>query len=513
MIPPADNPPGDAGTRDAGALLHITSLPSPGGSGDLGDAAHAFIDRLARMGLSWWQTLPVGPVGRGFSPYSARSSFAGAEHLVAPEPLIRAGYLDADAARDMKPAGVRADPRAVRRRIALVRHAATRFDARADRATRERFSGFIESNNNWLDDYALYEAVSRAEGTGDWTRWPAPIRRRDGAALREAADSLRDETHLERVVQFLFDEQWRALRAGAADAGVRLMGDLPFYPSLESADVWANQSQFDLDDAGRPNAVAAVPPDYFSDTGQVWDAPLYRWPAHERDGFAYLAARVRRSGELFDALRLDHFIGFHRAWAVDPDARTAEHGVWREAPGESALNAVRAATPGLLIIAEDLGVLTDRAAALRDLFGLPGMRVLQFAFDDDNPGAIHRPSNHPVNCVAYTGTHDNNTTRGWAEELLLTPAGRAVLARACAYLNVTEAQLPAAMLRAALESPARTAIIPVQDILDLGAEARMNTPGEARGMWRWRVDSFDVIDRAAEAFRARVEHAGRAGEW
>ncbi len=506
MNAPRDN----TSARDAGALLHITSLPSPGGCGDLGDAAHSFIDLLASMGLAWWQTLPVGPVGRGFSPYSARSSFAGGEHLVAPEPLVRAGHLDADAGCDMPPPKMDADPRAARRRVALVRYAATCFEARADRATRERFLYFTEINKYWLEDFALYEAISRAEKTGDWTRWPAPVRRRDGAALSEAADSLRDDAHVERVTQFFFQEQWRALRARASAAGVRLMGDLPFYPALESADVWSNQALFDLGDTGRPNAVAAVPPDYFSETGQVWDAPLYRWEAHERDGFAYLAARVRRSGELFDALRLDHFIGFHRAWAVAPGTRTAKHGVWREAPGESALNAVRAATPNLLIIAEDLGVLTDRAAALRDLFCLPGMRVLQFAFDDDNPGDIHRPLNHPVNCVAYTGTHDNNTTRGWAEDLVRTPAGRAVLARACASLNVTAAQLPAAMLGAALESAARTAIIPVQDILGLGADARMNTPGEARGMWRWRLDSFDALDSAADAIRASVAHAGRA---
>lgn len=505
------NPATDiAPARDAGALLHITSLPSPGGCGDLGDAAHDFIDRLARMGLSWWQTLPVGPVGRGYSPYSARSSFAGGEHLVALEPLIRTGFLDADATRDTLRAPARADPRAVRRRVAHVRHAAMRFDARADSATRERFACFTESHANWLEDFAFYEAISRAEGTGDWTRWPAPVRRRDPGALREAADSLRDEAHIESVMQFFFNEQWRALHNRAAAAGVRLMGDLPFYPALESADVWANQSLFDLDSAGRPNAVAAVPPDYFSETGQVWDAPLYHWPAHEREGFAYLAARVRRSGELFDSLRLDHFIGFHRAWAVPPDARTAQRGEWREAPGERALTAIRAASPDLLIIAEDLGVLTDRAAALRDTFHLPGMRVLQFAFDDDNPNNIHRPRNHPPGCVAYTGTHDNNTTRGWAEELPRTPAGRAVLARACASLNAIPSQLPIAMLRATLESPARTAIIPVQDILDLGSDARMNTPGKARGMWRWRLDSFDKLDRAADSFRALVEQANRS---
>ena len=495
--------------RAAGALLHLTSLPGAGGCGDLGPGARTFIEWLGRAGLSWWQTLPVGPTGKGFSPYAPRSSFAGGTHLVSLDLLAQGGWLTRDEAESRRSKNhPSVDLPALRRRRGLVGRAAERFLARARRGDRARYARFCAANADWLDDVALFEALAHAEGTADWTRWPDEVRRRRRGALRRAANELADHVARHRVAQFFFQEQWRALRRRGAGAGVRLMGDLPFYPALESADVWANQRLFDLDERGRPRAVAGVGPDYFSRTGQVWESPLYLWRAHERDGFAWWVARVRRAGALFDAVRLDHFIGFDRSWAVPPRARSAARGSWRGAPGAEILRTVTRRVRGIDLIAEDLGVLTPEAARLRDAHAMPGMRVLQFGFTSDahNP---HTPHAHVPRSVVYTGTHDNDTTRGWAESLARSKAGRCAQERACAYLGSTAPGLPDAMVRAAFTSVARTAIIPVQDALRLGSGARMNRPGTSRNNWRWRLGSMATLDRAAERVRELVNLSGR----
>lgn len=496
--------PSPLGARAAGVLMHMTSLPAPGG---IGAPAFRFIDWLADAGFGWWQTLPVGPPGEAFSPYAARSLFAGGLHLVDLAPLARRGWLDAS----LVPPAARGPLRLseVRRTEGLTLLAAERFLERAPKRDRARFEAFRARHRGWLDDWALYDALARAEGTRDWTRWEAGVRRRRVPALAHARRSLVDLIEPRAAAQWFFHEQWGALRRACRRAGVRLLGDTPFYPSLFSADVWANQGLFDLDAHGRPRAVAGVPPDYFSRSGQVWDAPLYRWGAHERDGFGWWRARVARSLELFDAVRLDHFIGFDRAWALSPRARTAKRGAWRGAPGEAALRAIARGPARGRLVAEDLGLLTERAQRLRDGFGLPGMRVLQFGFDGE-PGNPHAPHAVGAGCVVYTGTHDNDTARGWAESLAKTDAGRRTLRRACAYLGATPRGLPGALVRAALASPARTAIVPVQDLIGLGSDARMNRPGAERGVWRWRLGSVRPLQRLAAALREQLTLYERA---
>ena len=479
--------------------MHLTSLP---GGGGLGAPARRFIDWLDRAGMTWWQTLPVGPPGDALSPYAARSLMAGGAHLIDPYDLARRGWLDDSqiALRDPTGGYRVADARRIE---GLALRAAERFLSGARRRDRAQYEAFCDRESAWLDDWAIFDALAGAEGTADWTRWEKRLRRRHKPALARARRSLAEQIESRRIVQWFFDRQWRGFRQACASKGVRLMGDTPFYPSLFSADVWANQHLFDLDRAGRPRAVAGVPPDYFSRSGQVWDAPLYRWPAHERDGFAWWRDRTRRAAHLFDAVRLDHFIGFDRAWAVSARARSARRGVWRSAPGDEALRVVVRAAGATHLIAEDLGLITDQAARLRDRFGLPGMRVLQFGFADE-PGNPHAPHAHVVNSVVYTGTHDNDTTRGWVASRARSAAGRAVLDRACDYLGARRRDLPDALVRAALASVANAAIIPVQDLLGLGSAARLNRPGSRRGVWRWRLDSMRSLERLAPALCERL---------
>lgn len=499
----------DPWPRAAGVLLHPTSLPGAGGCGDIGPTAHEFVDFLAEAGQTWWQTLPVGPAGKGFSPYSARSSFAGGVHLISIDLLAQDGLLDPVSDEAQTCGAVHLE--SVRARHETVRAAAARFLAHANQTQRTAFHEFVDAASEWLDDWALYESLSRAERSHDWTRWPKEVRLRDAGALVAAQDALEHEILLAQVEQFFFHDQWTALRSHCLANGVRLMGDVPFYPSLESADVWASQSLFELDANGQPAAVAGVPPDYFSATGQIWESPIYRWEAHESTDFAWWSARLGRAAELFDAVRIDHFLGMHRYWRVPHGAATAEHGAWAPSPGRELLTVTTSAHPALQIVAEDLGLITTEASALRDAFGFPGMRVLQFAFDADTAG-LHRPDQHPENAVVYTGTHDNDTTVGWAESMVADPHRAAELKRACDWFNVEPRELPDAMIRAAMASPAHTAVLPMQDVLGLGTEARMNRPGIAEGNWRWRLRGSEDLRSRAEGIQAMtLEHGRTAG--
>ena len=494
--------------RTSGVLLHVTSLSGGCGCGDLGPSATAFASFLKNAGQTWWQTLPISPPGKGFSPYAARSSFAGGEHLISLELLTHDGFLRQN---EIEP--IQTEPhqgvneQALHIKRSLVQLAASRFHDKAPAHTIDQFSVFCDKNALWLDDWALYQAITHTQGNADWTRWPKAIRLRQPEALRDATSALQKQIERERLIQFFFHLQWRDLRAHGANAGVRLMGDVPFYPALFSADVWANQSLFDLGADGRPTAVAGVPPDYFSPTGQIWESPLYRWPEHERTSFDWWSARLARAGELFDAVRLDHFLGLHRAWRVPAEAPTAEHGAWTPAPGKALLQTVSQRSPTLRLVAEDLGVITPEAITLRDEAHLPSMRVLQLAFDGrpDNPNL---PANHVENGVVYTGTHDNNTTRGWIESLHKTADTRAALRQACAVLGADESALLDSMIEAAQTSPAHTSIIPVQDWLGLGAEARMNTPGVADGNWRWRLNA----DVDLESYSDRMRQSARRSQ-
>lgn len=486
-------------------LLHPTSLPGEFGIGDLGPAAEQFVAFLAETGQTWWQMLPLGPIGGGNSPYQSSSSFAGNGLLISPERLVTDGLLEPGDLDDYpKDAGGRVDFEAVRAaKDRLVRRALDRLpEDHAD------FRAFRDQQAYWLDDYALYVALKEAHDGKVWTEWEPGVAGRDPAALERARAT---HLHLVRLVQFeqyLFDRQWNALRQLCRSRQIRLIGDVPIFVAHDSADVWTRPELFELDRHGRPTRVAGVPPDYFSADGQLWGNPLYRWAAHDAEGYAWWASRLRGVLSRVDLVRLDHFRGFEAYWSVPAAADTAAAGRWIPGPGARFLESMRAALGGLRLIAEDLGEITPDVEELRDDFGLPGMRVLQFAFNLDGVSDIYLPHTYVPNCVVYTGTHDNDTTLGWYRAQKQALAERA----AQGLSNVDElarflGQEPGddvgwALARVAYESVADTAVLPLQDLLGLGSEARMNVPGHAEGNWGWRFRGGEldreVYDRLRE---------------
>ncbi len=479
--------------RASGLLLHPTSLPGPHGSGDVGPAAHRFVDLLQQASQRWWQMLPVGPVGYGSSPYSAHSAFAGSPLLVALEPLVAEGLV---AAADVRPPPLpegRVDYGATGAFRESVRRRA--FEAFLRRPAKERraLDAFAEAQDAWLEDWVLYRALKRAHGESSWAAWPAPLRDRKPAALLEARKELDAELAFHRFDQWLFERQWRALRAHCEARGVLLLGDLPIFVAHDSADVWANRELFFLDRAGHPTVIAGVPPDYFSATGQRWGNPLYRWPVLEKRRYGFWVERMRRTLSLFDAVRLDHFIGFTRYWEIPAHEPTAQGGRWVKGPGEKLFLGLEKALGKLPLVAEDLGAVTDEVLALRDRFGFPGLKILQFAFGTDPQAPSFKPHNYPRGAVVYTGTHDNDTAMGWFTDPGggASPRSREQVDRerryALAYLGSSGREFHWDMIRAALASVATLAIVPVQDVLGLGNEARMNRPGVATGNWEWRL--------------------------
>ena len=404
--------------RRAGVLLHPTSLPGPHGSGDFGPAAYHFVDWLAASGQRVWQVLPLTPTGYGNSPYAGVSAFAGSPLLVALEPLIERGWLSATSAEDLRdlPAHKADFERSGALRLRCLREAAQSFFAGANAEDRAAFATYCEANADWLGDFALFMALdeaSRQRGVHSWSDWDRPLARRVPQAIARARAEHAARTDFWRFVQWCFDTQWQALKRYANARDVLIVGDLPIFVAHHSADCWARQDLFVLDAAGRPRVVAGVPPDYFSATGQRWGNPLYDWPAMQQDGFAWWIARLRHELSRADLVRIDHFRGFAACWEIDAAEETAMNGRWVPAPGPALFTALRAALGTVPVIAEDLGVITPDVEALRDAFGFPGMRVLQFAFggEADHP---FLPHNYVPNCVAYTGTHDNDTSRGWA---------------------------------------------------------------------------------------------------
>jgi len=498
--------------RASGVLLHPTSLPGPHGSGDLGPSARHFVDWLVVAGQRLWQVLPLGCIGPGHSPYMSASAFAGSPLLIDLEALRDRGWIAAD---ELVP-DARFSARQVvweavvpwrMERLALA-HA--RFAQRAGEAERADFAAYRAREAGWLEDFARFMALADAHGQQAWADWPAPLARRAPAALAQA-----DQQHEDRIAfwcftQWCFDAQWRALRDYATARGLRLVGDLPIFVAWQSADVWAHQGLFDLDLRGWPRVVAGVPPDFFSETGQRWGNPLYRWEAHARQGYAWWIARLRRAFALADIVRIDHFRGFAAHWEIAAQAPTAIEGRWVPGPGPAFFEALRNALGPLPLIAEDLGVITDDVVALRRRFDLPGMRILQFAFGGDaaNP---YLPHQHEPDSVVYTGTHDNDTTAGWWAQ-----APASVRAHVEAYLDLgpwppgpAGAAVAARLVRAALASVADTAILPMQDVLGLGAGHRMNTPGQAQGCWAWRFDWSLVHEEHARGLARLVALYGR----
>jgi 4-alpha-glucanotransferase len=470
------------GRRRAGVLLHPTSLPHAPGEGALGPHAYHFVDFLCSAGQQLWQVLPLHPPHVDRSPYNACSAFAGDPALVSAELAADWGWVAvAPAAEELLTAPAQWQT-----------ELGDAFGRCAHDEDLQRYESFCSENAYWLDDYALYAAL-RAERAQPWTEWPDSLRDRAPAALAEARRRHADEMRRHRVLQFAFFRQWQALRDYATDRGVSLFGDIPIFVAPDSADVWAHRELFKLDAAGVPAAVAGCPPDYYSATGQHWGNPLYDWTRMQADGYRWWADRLALQLQMFDLVRIDHFRGFDAYWEIPAGAATAAEGRWVPGPGERFFDAMRAALRGLPIIAEDLGVITDSVHGLRDRYGFPGMRVLQFGFDG-NPNNPHLTHEHVANAVVYTGTHDNDTTLGWYRSL---PTN--LQERVKEYFNCGDADMPWALIRAALASPCRLAVVPMQDILGLDSRHRMNTPGTTVGNWTWRFDwaalTPDIVER------------------
>jgi len=491
--------------RRAGLLLHPTSLPGPFGVGDLGPGAESFLDWAVTAGVGLWQVLPLTAPGEGNSPYTALSAFAGNPLLISPERLIEDRLLSPAALEHVPqfPADRVDFPAVGRWKEGLLREAWARFRRRGPAAQRDRHRVFAaDDRHTWLGDWELYSALKARHGGLPWHAWPAPLARRDPAALDAARDELVAETGYHRFVQFVFFSQWGRLRGAAAQRGIRLLGDLPIYVAHDSADVWANQELFDLDKKGMPRHVAGVPPDYFSQTGQLWGNPLYRWDRMAADGYRWWIDRLRGSLELTDLVRVDHFRAFASYWQVPAGAATAAAGTWVPGPGQAFFTALRGGLGGLPIVAEDLGVITADVDALRESARLPGMKVLQFAFDEED--SLHLPHHHPERSVVYTGTHDNDTTLGWYGTL-----DRTARERFAEYLGRDGEGAHWQLIRAAYTSTSELAVVPMQDVLGLGSDARMNVPGRAEGNWSWRVPPGEPRGDLPERLRRLARVSGR----
>jgi len=503
--------------------LHPTSLPGRHGSGDLGREARSFVDFLAAARQTWWQMLPVGPPGYGESPYSAQSAFAGNPMLVDVEALAGRGLLDASELAPRTELSAHGAGRIdfvpmEQHRTRLLRLAFERWRSGGDERDAGAFRAFAERSAGWLDDFALFRALKREHGGVQWTEWRPELRRRDAAALDEARARCAGEVAFERFVQYVFDAQWRELRAYAAARGVALIGDIPIFVAHDSADVWAHPGSFDLDAGGEPVAVAGVPPDYFSASGQRWGNPLYRWKRMRRSRYRWWADRLRTMLDRFDAIRVDHFIGFQRYWRIPATEPTAVRGRWMKGPGKDFFAAMESTLGTLPIIAEDLGAVTPAVFALRDRFGFPGIKILQFAFGKDPYAYTFLPYNHGRRAVVFTGTHDNDTTVGWFTDQgggwsTRTPGETdAERAAALGYLGTSGDEIHWDMIRLALASVANTAVVPVQDVLGLGSEARMNRPGSATGNWVWRLSPGALGGVHAERLALMTTTYGRARE-
>ena len=504
--------------RECGVLLHPTSLPAPYGIGDLGPDAFRFVDALAAMGQRVWQMLPLGPTGYGDSPYQTLSTFAGNPLLISPDQLVDDGLLDARRLKTL-PAGD--DPAAVDygavidSRRTLLSSVCRTFARRASPVLKKSFERFCRQESDWLDDFALFRALKHAYDEQPWTTWPPELALRDPAALAVARKQHRTGLRHEKIVQFLFAQQWQALRRYAGSRGVELMGDLPIFVAHDSADVWAHPRLFDLNPDGSPRVIAGVPPDYFSATGQRWGNPLYRWEEHQADGYAWWVRRMAKAFALLDRVRIDHFRGFEAYWEIPAAEPTAIHGRWVPGPGAALFDRLHEALGPLPVVAEDLGVITPPVLALRDRYGFPGMRILQFSFGPDAQSADDRPDRFPVRCVVYTGTHDNDTTVGWFHG---DPGGdhtrapdqvaqerRAVLD----YVGTDGREIHWDLIGVACRTPAHIALFPLQDVLGLGSEARMNVPGRPDGNWRWRFQWDKLTDATMARLRTLAQETGR----
>lgn len=489
--------------RGCGILLHPTSLPGPGGIGSLGTDARRFIDLLHDMGMSYWQLLPLTPPACGNSPYSSFTAFGGNPLLIDLEQIVAEGDLSPESRSGRYPEDHVDFTTVTAAKMELLHQAGAAFLAQPETPRRQEFHQFCDTNP-WLHDYALFMALKRRFHGKGWSSWPAQASQITPLAYRNYSEELGQEIGIQKYLQWQFLRQWKELRSYANQRGIAVIGDIPIYVAHDSADVWSRRELFLLDEKGKPTVVAGVPPDYFSASGQLWGNPHFDWAVMEQNGFQWWIERFKATFELFDIVRVDHFRGFEAAWQVPARARTARRGVWVTGPGERFFDALQAALGTLAIIAEDLGVITPPVEALRDRYNFPGMKILQFAFDvelDDRD----MPHNHVKHGVVYTGTHDNDTTRGW-----YLSRSDAEQNKMKAYLGSSGADCVGDLVRAALMSVADTAIIPFQDILKLGSEARMNIPGTPFGNWEWRFTWDMLPDDLAALVRSQLFRYGRA---
>ncbi|HJX85692.1 MAG TPA: 4-alpha-glucanotransferase [Candidatus Angelobacter sp.] len=482
--------------RSAGILLHPTSLPSRSGIGDLGPEAYAFADFLAQAQQAVWQVLPLSPPGLGNSPYSAISAFAGNTLLISLERLADRGWIPQGRLAGLRSSGSVDFDQVKAYKLPLLRQAAQNF-LESSQADHRRFGSFKQESAAWLEDFVLFSVMRQTHHGTSWNAWPKELAWREPEGLRRFGIEHQRELEVERVIQFAFFEQWRALRSYCAQRGIRIVGDVAIFVNYDSADVWRNPGLFYLDENLQPTVVAGVPPDAFSATGQRWGNPLYRWDVCQAQGYDWWVRRLSWSLSEYDIVRLDHFRGFESYWEIPATEPTAVHGHWVKGPQDDFFRALRARLGDLPFIAEDLGMITPEVHALRERLGIPGMKVLQFGFGD--PGAhIYLPHNFEPNCVVYTGTHDNDTTVGW----WATGASREEKRAATTYLGEAKDGIQWAMIRAASASVANLVIVPLQDALGLGSDARMNVPSRTNGNWGWRYAAGDLTSDLAEKLRA-----------
>jgi 4-alpha-glucanotransferase len=493
--------------RSSGLLLHISSLPSYGGIGDFGPAAYDFADFLVAAKQRLWQVLPLNPTGYGNSPYAALSAFAGNPLLISLEKLVEAGWLSAEQIAGLPGHHGNVHFEEVEQhKSPLLLQAARNFLSHHDDQQWARFQRFREENAFWLADWARYSILRQRFSTGAWLAWPKEFAHRDADALLRLQKESQAELEVEQAVQFAFDEQWKALRAYCAEREIRFIGDVAIFVNFDSADAWTHPEIFELKKDLTPIRVAGVPPDYFSATGQRWGNPIYKWDMLESRGFDWWVDRMRRTHALYDIIRLDHFRGFEAYWAIPAEHETAIHGEWVKAPGAALFTALQEKLGDLPIIAEDLGMITREVDALREQFGFPGMRVLQFGFSD-RPSHNYLPHRYVTNTVVYTGTHDNDTTLGWWEHGVNETERQAVYI----YLNPAPNDIVWTLIRAASGSVADVCIFPVQDVLILGSEARMNTPSTPENNWTWRMAPEALSGGQAHGLAQLAEMTDRDG--
>ncbi len=499
--------------KRAGVSLHITSLPGEYGIGEIGDNARAFADTLKHMDIGVWQFLPTGPTAYGDSPYQPLSSFAGNENLIDIADLVRRGLLTEEEVAPLKllPHDHVDYGNLIAHKQALLAIAAQRFKATASSAQKAEYDAFLETHDKaWLNDYALFRILKSMHGERPWPEWAPEFRHRDDAALRKLAETDAEKIEAIKTIQCLFFSQWYRFRNYANEQGIQLFGDMPIYIALDSSDAWANRGILRLDDEGRPEAVAGVPPDYFSADGQLWGNPLYAWDRHEANDFNWWVDRVRATADLADIVRIDHFRGFESYWSVPADAPTAKDGSWEPGAGDALFHAMKRELGSLPIVAEDLGVITPEVVALRTRHDIPGMHVLQFDVTDHD----FTLDDVNENAVCYTGTHDNDTTLGWfrgSPDDIRSPEAIADARRmALDFTSGTPETIHTDMIRTALSSKARLAVAPMQDYLGLGSEARINVPGTSSNNWRWRVTDAQLTPEVCDNVAQMVSTSGRS---